>query len=130
MASIPKELDEAAMIDGANRFQIYCKIVIPLCVPVLIVVGMFAFTGAWNDYLWPSIVMNKIDMLTITPSMQKIKDGIESVLDKGSCHVLSIRNVGGCRVFSAVPEVADVYKNTAEGQTAFPNFGNYANQGG
>lgn len=79
MASIPKELDEAAMIDGANRFQIYWKIIIPLCVPVLIVVGMFAFTGAWNDYLWPSIVMNKIDMLTITPGMQKIKDSFNTM---------------------------------------------------
>lgn len=79
MASIPKELDEAAMIDGANRFQIYYKIMIPLCVPVLIVVGMFAFTGAWNDYLWPSIVMNKIDMLTITPGMQKIKDSFNTM---------------------------------------------------
>ncbi len=79
MMSIPKEMDEAAMIDGANRFQIYYKLILPLCVPVLIVVGMFAFTGAWNDYLWPSIVMNKIDMLTITPGMQKIKDSFNTM---------------------------------------------------
>ncbi len=68
-----------SMIDGANRFQIYYKLILPLCVPVLIVVGMFAFTGAWNDYLWPSIVMNKIDMLTITPGMQKIKDSFNTM---------------------------------------------------
>ncbi len=79
MMSIPKEMDEAAMIDGANRFQIYVKLILPLCTPVLIVVGMFAFTGAWNDYLWPSIVMNKIDMLTITPGMQKIKDSFNTM---------------------------------------------------
>lgn len=79
MAGIPKELDEAAMIDGANRFQIYYKLILPLCLPVLVVVGMFAFTGAWNDYLWPSIVMNKIDMLTITPGMQKIKDSFNTM---------------------------------------------------
>ncbi len=79
MMSIPKDLDEAAMIDGANRFQIYYKLILPLCTPVLIVVAMFAFTGAWNDYLWPSIVMNKIDMLTITPGMQKIKDSFNTM---------------------------------------------------
>ncbi len=79
MMSIPREMDEAAMIDGANRFQIYYKLILPLCTPVLIVVAMFAFTGAWNDYLWPSIVMNKIDMLTITPGMQKIKDSFNTM---------------------------------------------------
>ena len=79
MESIPKELDEAAMIDGANRFQIYVRIILPLCVPVLIVVAMFAFTGAWNDYLWPSIVMNDVDMLTITPGMQRIKESFNTM---------------------------------------------------
>ena len=43
MSGIPKELDEAAMIDGANKFQIYYKLILPLCLPVLIVVAMFAF---------------------------------------------------------------------------------------
>lgn len=73
MGSIPKDLDEAAMIDGANRFQIYYRIILPLCVPVLMVVAMFAFTGAWNDYLWPSIIMNSTNKLTITPGMEKVK---------------------------------------------------------
>lgn len=79
MTSIPKELDEAAMLDGANRFQIYYKIIIPLCTPVLVVVAMFTFTGAWNDYLWPTIAVNKVDMLTITPGMQKIKDSFNTM---------------------------------------------------
>ncbi len=79
MMGIPKELDEAAMMDGANRFQIYYKIILPLCIPVLVVVAMFAFTGAWNDYLWPSIVMNDVNMLTITPGLQKIKDSFNTM---------------------------------------------------
>lgn len=79
MTSIPKELDEAAMLDGANRFQIYYKIIIPLCIPVLVVVAMFVFTGAWNDYLWPTIAINKVDMLTITPGMQRIKDSFNTM---------------------------------------------------
>ena len=73
MTTIPKDMDEAAMIDGANRFQIYYRIILPLCVPVLMVVAMFAFTGAWNDYMWPSIIINTTTNLTVTPGMEKVK---------------------------------------------------------
>ncbi|WP_022757759.1 carbohydrate ABC transporter permease [Butyrivibrio fibrisolvens] len=73
MLGIPKELDEAARIDGANYFQIYYKIILPLCAPVLTVVGMFAFTGSWNDFLWPTLVISNVDKMTITPGMQILK---------------------------------------------------------
>lgn len=73
MMGIPKELDEAAKIDGANSFQIYYRIILPLSAPVLTVVAMFAFTGSWNDFLWPSLVINNIEKLTITPGMQLLK---------------------------------------------------------
>lgn len=73
MIGIPKELDEAAMIDGASKFQIYSKVIMPLCLPVLTVVAMFSFTGTWNDFLWPSLVINNIGRLTITPGMQLLK---------------------------------------------------------
>lgn len=73
MLGIPKELDEAARIDGANYFQIYYKIMLPLCAPVLTVVGMFAFTGSWNDFLWPTLVISNVDKMTITPGMQILK---------------------------------------------------------
>jgi multiple sugar transport system permease protein len=73
MLGIPKQLDEAAKIDGANTFQIYSKIVMPLSIPVLTVVAMFSFTGCWNDFLWPSLVINNIERMTITPGMQLLK---------------------------------------------------------
>lgn len=73
MLGIPKELDEAARIDGASWFQIYYKIILPLCAPVLTVVGMFAFTGSWNDFLWPTLVISNVDKMTITPGMQILK---------------------------------------------------------
>ncbi len=73
MLGIPKELDEAARIDGASYFQIYYKIILPLCAPVLTVVGMFAFTGSWNDFLWPTLVISNVDKMTITPGMQILK---------------------------------------------------------
>lgn len=73
MMGIPKELDEAAMIDGASWFQIYYKIIMPLCAPVLTVVAMFAFTNSWNDFLWPTLVVSNVDKMTITPGMQILK---------------------------------------------------------
>lgn len=73
MLGIPKELDEAARIDGASWFQIYYKIIMPLCVPVLTVVAMFAFTNSWNDFLWPTLVISNVDKMTITPGMQILK---------------------------------------------------------
>lgn len=73
MDGIPKELDESAVVDGANRFQIFWHIILPLSRPVLTVVALFSFTGAWNDFLWPSIVMNDIDKLPITPGLQLLQ---------------------------------------------------------
>lgn len=73
MDGIPKELDESAFVDGANRFHIFRHIILPLSKPVLTVVALFSFTGAWNDFLWPSIVMTDVDMLPITPGLQLLQ---------------------------------------------------------
>lgn len=70
---IPKDFDESAKIDGANEFQIFWYIILPLIRPVLTVVALFSFTGAWNDFLWPSVVINDIDKLPITPGLQLLQ---------------------------------------------------------
>lgn len=70
MVSIPVEYDESARIDGASDWQIYVKIILPLIRPVLTVVALFTFTGSWNDFLWPSIVMNNVENLPLTPALQ------------------------------------------------------------
>lgn len=56
LESIPKELDEAAKIDGCNFTQIMFKIIFPIIKPVMATVGIISFGLAWNDYLWPMIV--------------------------------------------------------------------------
>lgn len=71
--AIPEELDESAVIDGANPFQIFWHIILPLTKPVLTVVALFSFTGSWNDFLWPSIVMSDIEKLPITPGLQLLQ---------------------------------------------------------
>ncbi|WP_328089537.1 carbohydrate ABC transporter permease [Fictibacillus sp. B-59209] len=73
MIGIPLELDESARIDGANDFQIYTKVTLPLIKPVLTVVALFTFTSSWNDFLWPSIVFNDIDKMPITPGLQLLQ---------------------------------------------------------
>lgn len=56
--TIPKELDEAARVDGAGYFRIYCKIILPLTKPALIVVALFAFVNAWNEFFYTVIYLN------------------------------------------------------------------------
>lgn len=70
---IPKALDESAKVDGANEFQIFFHIILPLLKPVLTVVALFSFTGSWNDFLWPSIIMNNVDKMPITPGLQLLQ---------------------------------------------------------
>lgn len=66
--SIPRELDEAARLDGCNPFQIYWKIILPLIRPIIAVVALFSFRTAWNDYITTlvfSISMPTLRTLTV-----------------------------------------------------------------
>jgi multiple sugar transport system permease protein len=62
---IPKELSESAIIDGANHFQIFIKIMLPLCKPAIITVALFTFMGVWNDYFGPLIFLSNPDHWTL-----------------------------------------------------------------
>ncbi|MBR5548043.1 MAG: carbohydrate ABC transporter permease [Clostridia bacterium] len=70
MKGIPRELDEAAVIDGASSFQVYTQVILPSIKPVLMVVALFAFNGAWNDFLWPRIVMTDVNNQTLTAGLR------------------------------------------------------------
>lgn len=61
-SSIPKELDEAARIDGASWFQIYRKVAVPLAGPAFATVAILTFLPIWNSYLWPLLVVQQEDM--------------------------------------------------------------------
>lgn len=65
MMQIPIELEEAARIDGASAFRILTTIIIPLVRPAMSVLGIFAFLGSWNSFLWPLIILNSSDKWTI-----------------------------------------------------------------
>lgn len=63
--SIPREMTEAADIDGASHFQIYLKLILPLSKAIMMTVGIFAFIGSWNNYLWPLLSVMSEDMYTL-----------------------------------------------------------------
>ena len=63
--TIPMEIDEAARMDGANAWQIYCRIHLPLMAPALVLVGTFHFMNAWNDFLGPLIFLNDQSKYTL-----------------------------------------------------------------
>lgn len=65
MSAIPRELEDAALIDGAGFFRIYFKIILPLVSPALTVVTIFTFIGVWNDFMGPLIYLNSNDNYTI-----------------------------------------------------------------
>jgi len=62
---IPKELEEAAVIDGCNSFDIWLRILMPLVKPSLATLAIFTFVGTWGEFLWPSIVLTKQEMYTL-----------------------------------------------------------------
>jgi multiple sugar transport system permease protein len=62
---IPKDLWDAATIDGCSRFGFLWRILVPLAVPPIITISIFTFLGSWNSLLWPLIVTNSQDMRTI-----------------------------------------------------------------
>jgi multiple sugar transport system permease protein len=63
--SIPHELEDAARIDGANRFRIYWDVCLPLVRSALVALGIFTFLGFWNDLFWPLIVLSERHTLTL-----------------------------------------------------------------
>lgn len=62
---IPKEMEEAAIVDGCNVFQIFTKVLLPMVKPSLAVLAIFTFIGSWGEFLWPSIVLTKESMYTL-----------------------------------------------------------------
>lgn len=70
LRAIPKELEEAASIDGASRLGFFWRMVIPLSLPGVITVGILAFIGAWNGYMLPLFILNDQSLLTLPLGVQ------------------------------------------------------------
>lgn len=71
LMSLPRDLEDAARIDGASEFKIYWRIVLPLVVPGLLTVGLFRFMNSWNDFIGPLLYLNDMDMYTLSIGLQQ-----------------------------------------------------------
>jgi multiple sugar transport system permease protein len=67
--SLPSEYMDAARIDGASEPRIFWTIMLPMCRPALSALGIFSFTGSWNSFLWPLVVVNQDEMRTVPLGM-------------------------------------------------------------
>ena len=71
--SLPDALEEAALLDGANRFQIFCRIVLPLSRAPLATLGVLTFLASWNDFLWPLYVLFNPSNLTLPAGLATLR---------------------------------------------------------
>lgn len=67
---IPKELDEAALVDGASRFQIFSRIIVPISGPVFASVAILTFIGSWNAFLWPIMTIQSDELRPVMVGLQ------------------------------------------------------------
>lgn len=79
MRTIPKELEEAARLDGASRLRFLFQFVVPLSMPAIAAFSVYAFVGAWNQYLWPLIVTQSTEMQTVQIGIGMFRSQNESV---------------------------------------------------
>ncbi|KAA0565750.1 carbohydrate ABC transporter permease [Bacillus sp. CH30_1T] len=70
---LPKELEEAARLDGCNHFQIYWRIMLPLAKPGLIALGIFTILWSWNELMWPMIVNSSPDAMTLAVGLSSLQ---------------------------------------------------------
>ncbi|MET9019191.1 carbohydrate ABC transporter permease [Actinopolymorpha sp. NPDC004070] len=71
--SIPRELEESALIDGANSWTIFTRIVLPLSKPGLVTLAVLSFLGAWNDFVWPVFVLFSPNKMTLAPGLATLQ---------------------------------------------------------
>lgn len=68
--TVPRELEEAAIMEGANRWQVLLKVYVPLARPVYIAYGLVSVSHHWNNFLWPLIVSNSVETRPLTVGLQ------------------------------------------------------------
>lgn len=76
--SLPRELEEAAVLDGANRFQIFTRIILPLAKAPLATLALLSFLTNWNDFLWPVYVLFSPRNLVLPPGLSKLQGAYDT----------------------------------------------------
>ena len=82
--AIPHEIEEAAQIDGASRFTVFWRIMLPMSVPALTALAIFTFILTWNDYLWPLVIATQKEMFTLTTGLASLQGNFAQATELGS----------------------------------------------
>lgn len=84
MMAIPREVEEATEIDGAGRWTIFWRIIMPMTRPALTALAVFTFILTWNDYLWPLVSATQKEMFTITTGLASMQGNFAQATELGS----------------------------------------------
>jgi multiple sugar transport system permease protein len=84
MMAIPSEIEEATEIDGAGRWTIFWRIIMPMSRPALTALAVFTFILTWNDYLWPLVSATEKEMFTITTGLASLQGNFAQATELGS----------------------------------------------
>jgi multiple sugar transport system permease protein len=82
--AVPREIEEAALVDGCSSFTALWRVLVPAVRPGLITVGLFAFLTAWNDFMAPLILINDSDKLTLPLAVSNLRGQVQGVVDYGA----------------------------------------------
>lgn len=82
--AVPRELDEAAMVDGCSPFGTLWRVLLPAVRPGMVTVGLFAFLTAWNDFIAPLILINDSDRFTLPLAISNLRSQVQGVVDYGA----------------------------------------------
>ena len=78
MHTVPRELFDAAKVDGASELQVFLRIVLPLTRPALGAIAIFAFINSWTNYIWQTVIINSEDLQTLPVGIAKLASGYQS----------------------------------------------------
>jgi len=70
---LPRELEEAAFMDGAGHLTVFRRIVLPLALPAIATLAVFSFVASWNSFLWPLIIVNSPDLMTLPVGLSNLQ---------------------------------------------------------
>ncbi len=92
---VPDELEEAAYVDGAGVFKTFVKIIIPMSVPMLVTIFMFAFSWQWTDTFYTNLFFTQTDKLKMLPNIVKVPKSLDTVYAAQVTYETAIRNTCG-----------------------------------
>lgn len=75
---IPKEIEESAIVDGCNSFQIFSKLLLPMVKPTIALLAIFTFIGSWGEFLWPSIVLTNEQLFTLPVGINNLSSAFSA----------------------------------------------------